>query len=388
MAQEDHYQDQMCSSSGSGSVGKGSKKKNKAPQRGLGVAQLEKIISEEQNKNKNIKNGGQPVSSSDQLAQQRDCSSELFSVHKEENTHTYNNPIWALSDLAQRPPPPPPPPPPQPPVPLPPQYQPPYYSMVNMPRSTWVAPEVNFQMDPHYTNYSSSSLHVWQEKDKVIAPSSTFVPSQLYYHIEPPSNQSYNSNYTQHVQQEKEEMISKKRQYPFAENPSVPSFNLKKPTFFTPTIGDGSSSYGNEVTFFNPEHISSHFRDEYPSSSSCPTSVPKLNIRENNTVSKEDFLALGYPTTSSASKLSLGSFYQAFPNYINPHNFGTIPIQGSVEEPIFQHGFLSGSSTEQLVPLHNLFPPPPTKENHHEVAVEKQKSTNGDDENIDLTLKL
>ncbi|XP_062094396.1 uncharacterized protein LOC133800453 [Humulus lupulus] len=381
MAQED-YQDQMCSSSGSGSGGKGPKKRNKAPQRGLGVAQLEKIISEEQHKK------GQPAS--DQLAhhnvaQQRGYS-ELFSPHKEENTHT-NNPIWPFSGLAQRTLAP------APPAPEPPQYQLPYSSTVNMPRPTWVAPEVNFQIDPHYTNYSS--LHVWQEKDKVIVPQSTWLPSELFYNLEPPSNQSYNSNYTQHVQQEKEEMVSRKRQYPFVDNPPVPSFNLKKPTFYAPTIGDGSSfSYGNEVTFINPEHGSSNFRDEYPSSS-CPTSIPKLSIRENNSASKEDFLALGRPTTtaqtSSASKLSLGSFYQPFPNYNRPHNFGTIPVQGTVEEPIFQHGLISGSSAEQLLPLHNLFPPP-AKGNNHE-AVEKEKSNgtsggDGDDENIDLTLKL
>lgn len=47
MAQEDHQTDQMCNSS---SGGKKPTKEKKAPQRGLGVAQLEKIRLEEQQK--------------------------------------------------------------------------------------------------------------------------------------------------------------------------------------------------------------------------------------------------------------------------------------------------------------------------------------------------
>lgn len=112
MAQED----QMCSSSGSGSGGKGPKKKTKAPQRGLGVAQLEKIISEEQHKK------AQPPSSSSSsshnVTQQR-AYSELLSPHKDDNSRS-NNPIWPFNPLVQRTPPPPP------------QYQLPYTSMVSI----------------------------------------------------------------------------------------------------------------------------------------------------------------------------------------------------------------------------------------------------------------
>ncbi|PON98397.1 hypothetical protein TorRG33x02_056310 [Trema orientale] len=409
MAQEYHYA-QMCGSggSGSGSGGKKPTKEKKAPQRGLGVAQLEKIRLEEQQKKassaaaatmlsstsfSNLDHSKpssltipfhsmppppnpmfrpplpahnvdvrRPMSSVHQLANMAHINDGFevprhFNVPKHWNSCEHNsilergesispmldpglalhlnlpnesnNPIWPLTGLVQRTP----------------QYQhPPPPSMVNVPTSTSLSPVLSFQ-------------------------------------IEPPSNQSYYGNYAI-LWPEEEKMVSigKKRPYPFVDNhPPGPSFNFRIPTFSVPTIGDGSASSGDGGALCQ-EYSDSKFRDECPAS--CSTSIPELNIKENNSAFNANFLTLALPTTatrtSPGSKFTLPSSCLPFHNY-DYHHFDTIPVQGTVEEPIFQHG-VSGS-TEQL-PLYDFI---------NCEAAEKEKSnctSDGTDESIDLNLKL
>ncbi|ONI12553.1 hypothetical protein PRUPE_4G171200 [Prunus persica] len=248
-----------------------------------------------------------------------------------------NNPIWPLTNVPQRTQPyhqqPPPPPP----------------SMVNVSSAT-----------------SSSSV--------------------LNFQIEPPSNQSYYSNYTP-MWPDEEKMVGMKRPYPFSlDNPPGPSINFKFPTFVAPMRADEASSCGNRYTF-NLEPSGNPIFREAPS---CSTSISESNsrnsIKENGSVNG-DFLTLAPPTTSSRTcpspKLNLPSTYLAFHNREVPE-FESFSYQGNAEDTNFQPG-PSFSHPQQA--FYSFFPP--AKAQIGRAATTINNNCNGElGESVDLNLKL
>ncbi|KAM1169076.1 hypothetical protein ACFX13_031628 [Malus domestica] len=252
-----------------------------------------------------------------------------------------NNPIWPLSNFPtrtqqfhhQQPPPPPPPPPPP--------------SMVNL------------------STANSSSV--------------------LNFQIEPPSNQSYYSNYTP-MWPDEEKMVGMKRPYPFSlENPPVPS--IKFPTFVAPPIrADEATSCGNRSAFnFNPA-IKTNFREGPSCSTSISESNSRSSIKENGSVNG-DFLTLAPPSTSwtcPSPKLNLPPSYLAFHNREIP-DFESFHYQGNnADDTIYQAG-PSVPNPQQA--FYSFFPL--AKAQNDRAATTVNNNCNGEvGESVDLNLKL
>ncbi|KAL7218331.1 hypothetical protein ACSBR2_011574 [Camellia fascicularis] len=178
MAQEEH--NHRCSNSSSGGGGNRSSKKlkqKKVPQRGLGVAQLEKIRLEEKEKKdalllsnivKTIKCSG--------LGGGLDHN--RFACRSTLNLPYESNPILPPPNIIQR--------------------------------------TLQFQLQ----NSSSSMVNV---------SSGTSLSSEIKYHqMEPPSNQSFYGNNCTPLWHEEEKMVGMKRPYPFPpDNPPGPLFPLQ-----------------------------------------------------------------------------------------------------------------------------------------------------------------
>ncbi|KAF5728271.1 hypothetical protein HS088_TW21G00416 [Tripterygium wilfordii] len=421
MAQED--QTPKCSSSnsgggggggggGSGGGGRSSKKQKqkKVPQRGLGVAQLEKIRLEEQ--------------------QKKDAASVVFTA-----------------------PPPPPPPPPQPPIPPKPSYttlvpilnyNPSNQSTTSVPYSTdllsqnsifrlpqsveipspntvplvpgfvngskaWnsrdyydLDKETSSGVDPGLAFRTTSNLPyesspIWplpstiQRAQQYLQPPSMVNSSSsvVNFQIEPPSNQIYYGKYTPvpAMWPEEEKMVGMKRPYPFSmDNPPGPhSFPHKSPAIVH-SISSKSDESSNSGTFcFEPGNQS--FREGGPPCSAAASSEPDpKKCNKGNGVFNGDFLSLAPPTTTSAcptSNFIYPSAYLASQNHELP-DFGLLPYQGNVDDPLLQPR-PGRSNQQQQQPYYSFFPPA-TAQNGQETS-----TINGDSEvggSVDLNLKL
>nr|XP_023914206.1 uncharacterized protein LOC112025754 isoform X1 [Quercus suber] len=208
--------------------------------------------------------------------------------------------------------------------------------------------------------------------------------SVINFQMEPPSNQSYYGNYTP-MWPEEEKMVGMKRPYPFSlDNPPGPSFNYKFPTPVAPIRSDESASCGNGGTF-NFDAGDTIYRE----GPSCSTSNSKLNnpkqsFKENEVV-YGDFLKLAPPTTASTCPSSkfkhpsacLASYNHKFPD------FESLPYQGSIQDPIVQAGL---SQLNQQQPFYSFFPPTKVQIDR---ATTTMNNCNGEvGESVDLNLKL
>ncbi|XP_057473616.1 uncharacterized protein LOC130762015 isoform X2 [Actinidia eriantha] len=231
-----------------------------------------------------------------------------------------------------------------------------------------------FQQQP-----SSSSM--------VNVSSGTSSSSMINYHqMEPPSNQSFYGNNNTHRWPEEEKMVGLKRPYPFSlDNPPGHSFPCKFPPTYVPVVSrsDESASCGNGGTL-SLEPINPIFR-EGPSSSTVMSELNPKKVAKQNGDLNGDFLTLGPPTSTlpqPSSKYKHPSAYPAPPSR-ELSEFESLPHQGSAEDPMILQPGPSGSTPKQ--PFYSFF-------NLEKAQIGNATSTlsgsNGGGEQLDLNLKL
>ncbi|XP_027342643.1 uncharacterized protein LOC113855272 [Abrus precatorius] len=402
MVQEDQ---RNCNGGGIGVVGRSSKKpkQKRVPQRGLGVAQLEKIRLEEQQKRDavaisastnslsptktpylplaitNFHHSNEPSSTTpsplslQQQQQQQDA--EAPSTVPLGNSGGFeagwpstsvpghgNVPKWWSSfgfdfdkgNFGV-----------DPGLPIPPSL--PFESNPNWSLPNWV------QRTPQQHQSSSSVVKV--------GTSSTTVPRFL---IEPPSNQNHSGSGVPVIPVDK--TVGTKRHYPFSlDFPPAPAVNYNF-SFFSETRKNSKTSCGNGSGFnFDASNSTSREVPFFSASKSEPNSKKRKIENENFS---GDFLTLApplSPASCSPSKLKSPSTSQALHNQEYPQ-FEFQSCQGNVEDqiptpPVYRQ------INQQNQPFYSFFLPeakeeqieqtPASIQNYHEVG-----------ESIDLNLKL
>ncbi|XP_076924158.1 uncharacterized protein LOC143586499 [Bidens hawaiensis] len=200
-------------------------KHKKVPQRGMGVAQLEKIISEEhQNQDATVSSIISPTN-----------SSNLNNIHKIPNFNA---------------------------IPAPPQMPVSKTEGGSVSKTSggvgggnWsrIWSDGEFKFDGDHSRYTASfpanlgglpyesNPPIWapspnlmmQRSQSLVNVSTNTASSVLNFQIEPPSNQSYCGNNFQPLWPEEEKMVGMKRPYPFSlENMPIPSFHCKFPSAY------------------------------------------------------------------------------------------------------------------------------------------------------------
>ncbi|XP_059661459.1 uncharacterized protein LOC132307653 [Cornus florida] len=206
-------------------------------------------------------------------------------------------------------------------------------SSMSLPCESCPPPNVTYRT-PHIQQPSFSS--------KVNVPSRTSSASVMNFHLEPPSNQSYHSNSYPTMWPEEEKKVGIKRPYSFSlENPPGPSLHGRfPPTYVAPPItrSDESASCSNGGTN-NIEPINPAFRES--PSSSASMYEPNLSIvtKENGNLSG-DFLTLALPTSTlphPSSKFKPPSAYVAT-HHRQLSELEGLPYPGSMEESVHQQG--------------------------------------------------
>ncbi|KAL7597574.1 hypothetical protein Lser_V15G25060 [Lactuca serriola] len=353
MAQDEHTSRCSNSSSGGGGGGGGGSshrsskklKHKKVPQRGMGVAQLEKIISEEQQKKDVVLTPNSIISPSNSF-------SNLATIQKVPN---FRPPPISSSSIPLPPP-------------LPPNHHPLIsktdgintISASSFSKSTnmisggsssnwcrlWSDGDYNFEgekqnqnqnhgMDhPRYTAAFPANLGglpyesnppIWPPPPNLMlqrsshfqqpcsssmvnvsaGTSSSSSSSVLNFQMEPPSNQSYNNgnnNNNYHpLWPEEDKMVGMKRPYPFSlENVPIPSFHCKFPSAFVSPISrsDESACCSNGGTItMEPAHPV--FRENPSSSGLISDTITKKFIDEHQGLTlTRDFLKLAPPQAS------------------------------------------------------------------------------------------
>ncbi|XP_020231373.1 uncharacterized protein LOC109811937 [Cajanus cajan] len=229
----------------------------------------------------------------------------------------------------------------------------------------WPLPNL-VQRTPQYQHHSSSSV--------VNASSGTSSTSMSHFTIEPPSNQ--NNNGSSVPVRPIEKMVGMKRPYPFSlDFPQAPAFNYNSTPF--PEIRTNARTLCGNGGGFNFDAGSSTSREV----SSCSTSNSELNSKkrsEENGNFNGDFLTLAPPTPTSypPSKSMLTSTYLAFHN----HNQGNVGDQIPTA-PVYR------PFNQQKQPFYGFFVPEPKEEQNGQTAARIQ---NGHEvgESVDLNLKL
>ncbi|KAI3939553.1 hypothetical protein MKX01_038508 [Papaver californicum] len=417
MAQEEEQQRCSNSNTGGGKISKKVKTK-KIPQRGLGVAQLEKIRLEEQQKKDTsvfvpslLPHNHQSSSSSvSSISFSQSCST-INNVSTKSSTSLFRSqPSISYSnfDLYIPPPPPPPPQPTSLPqtntfygYPLPEgsenggssysssamgvscefdvngrNVDPNRFTIGSHTDTTW--PSINIQQQSKYQQHQSTFTRV-----NVSFPTS--LSSGLNIQMEPPSNQSFYNNYAaSQMWPEEDKMVGMKRPWPFAiDNPLLSSFPYKLPNFGPQIYRLDESSSCVNASMFTFEPGNTTFR-EGPSNSAPPLFVERrvnsleLNPMKGNKetgVLERDFLTLGPPPTNS----SLTSFKAK-----HPLVFPVPPLQDFAEFDI--PPFQIYNEEEHHQPPYSFFPP---KGQHVSNMASKSKDQRGEvGDNLDLSLRL
>ncbi|KAK1389274.1 transcription factor SOX-4 [Heracleum sosnowskyi] len=368
MSQQEQNQKYSNSNSGgcTGAVARSSKKfkQNKVPQRGLGVAQLEKIrLEEQQKRDAGFKVANliiSPTNSSSCLASTTD--------HPSSNNVTRQPPIIPNSIGVVRPN---------------------SFSklvsnngdesgmgcqgITSVGRSSWpnlwnneynLGGKFNYKPDHQVLNASRSSVNLPCETKNPVWPLTGVMPRSQSFHeacpssmvnmsignssssvmnfqIEPPSNQSYRGNKSTPLWPDEEMMIGLKRSYPFSvDDAPVPSFDCRFPPAYISHIPttDEPASFNNDGTF--PFEQANPVVREGPSGTSRMSKYNKKIIKENGGFN-EDFLTLAPPKPKDPPSY-LGHYIPELPD------FDSLPYQGapddqahwpgqiqSVEQPFF-----------------------------------------------------
>ncbi|KAK6229347.1 hypothetical protein SCA6_018298 [Theobroma cacao] len=448
MAQED--QSQRCSnsntSSGGGfgnSVGRSSKKQKpkKVPQRGLGVAQLEKIRLEEQQKKDAAvaaAAGILPSPSSSVISQPtHHKSSSYLSLPIPSNFHPSNQSSYSSSSSS---------------IPFPADLSPPNLifrpplsvqnadvvsantvplttgsspgwhpgagvvlpgnGSVNSGHKLWSSREYSIEkecsgLDPGLAFRTNLSLPyesepIWpppslmQRAQPFQQPSSSMVnwssrtssTSVLNYQMEPPSNQSYYGNCTPLLPEE-EKMVGMKRSYPFSlDNAPGPPLHGKYPPIVHPINGHVEAASSSNGSTFNFEPGTPNFREGPSCSTSNFESKSKRSIRQNGAFDG-DFLTLAPPTTTT-SMCSSSKFKHSPPNLIYYNcelpDLESLAYQGSLEDSIIRQG---GSGLRQYRPYYSFFPPAAMVQIDRATTITMANCNGGEvGGHVDLNLKL
>ncbi|WKA12026.1 hypothetical protein VitviT2T_029465 [Vitis vinifera] len=254
-------------------------------------------------------------------------------------------------------------------------FQPPYES-----NPIWPLPTLMQRAQP-YQQPSSSMVNVSS------GTSSSPIPN---FQIEPPSNQSYYGNNYTSMWPEEEKMVGVKRPYPFSlDNPPGPSFNSKFPTFDAPIRSDESASYGNGGTFIL-DVGNAIFREGPSCSTSLSEIESKKGIRENGG-SNGDFLTLAPPSITSPHPNTRSKQPPGHPAYYNKDSseFESLPYQGNTGDPIRPHptGPLQHQQQWQQLPFYNFLQPANPQNGP---AATSSSNCNGGEVggSVDLNLKL
>ncbi|KAL3508731.1 hypothetical protein ACH5RR_028132 [Cinchona calisaya] len=192
----------------------------------------------------------------------------------------------------------------------------------------------------------------------------------LNFPMEPPSNQKFcGSNYTP-LWPDEEKMIGMKRPYPFSmETPPAPAFHFK----YHPCYDAPISRIDEPASCSNRE-----------GPSRCAMSEPthtELRIREKGSLNG-DFLKLAPPAAASPHSMSQHKHSLANSGLQCLSEFGSQPSQGSSEDTIQGQG----SSKSMRPPFFSFFPS--TKKQLTQ-AITPANNCNGEArENVDLSLKL
>ncbi|XP_071689076.1 uncharacterized protein [Rutidosis leptorrhynchoides] len=380
MAQEEHTS--RCSNSSSGGPGGGgvggsnggggssnhrSSKKlkhKKVPQRGMGVAQLEKIISEEQQK-KDVN-----VLTPNLFTTSSNSGSNMATTPKVPNFR--QQPSVSSCSIPLPPP-------------LPPNHQPLVSnksdnsgSVLKPANSTsgggnwcrlWNDSDYSFNGEKHNQNQNQnqnqnyrldhsrytgatlspnlggvpyeSSAPIWPPAPNLMlqrpqlfqqpisspmvnVSAATSSSSVANFQIEPPSNQNHSGSNFQPLWLEEEKVVGMKRPYPFSlENVPVPPFHCKFPPI---SRSDELASFSNGGTSTTIEPAYPVFRDTSSSSVVRPDTTKKSFVNENEVLTR-DFLKLAPPqalqlNSSSKETLHLSSCITEQTHYeiLPPHN--------------------------------------------------------------------
>ncbi|TKY49151.1 WAS/WASL-interacting protein family member [Spatholobus suberectus] len=227
----------------------------------------------------------------------------------------------------------------------------------------WPLPNL-MQRTPQYQHQSSSSV--------VNVSSGTSSTSMPHFSIEPPSNQSNNGSSVPVRPMEK--MVGMKRPYPFSlDFPHGPAFNYNFPTFGEIRT-NAKTSCGNGSGFnFDAGNSTSR---EVPSSSASNSEPNSKKRNEEDENFSGDFLTLAPPSRTSypPSKSKSSSTFLAFPSEGN--------VEDQIPTPPVYRLF-----NQQKQPFYGFFLPEPKEEQIGQTASRIQ---NGHEvgESVDLNLKL
>ncbi|KAH1144490.1 hypothetical protein GLYMA_12G228100v4 [Glycine max] len=230
----------------------------------------------------------------------------------------------------------------------------------------WPLPNL-VQRTPQYQHQTSSPV--------VSVPSGTLSTSMPHFTIEPPSNQ--NNNCSSVPERSMEKMIGMKRQTPYSFSPDfphAPAFNcISSP--FAEIRTNAKTLCGNGTGFkFDAGNSTSREVSSSLASYSEPNSKKR---REENENFNGDFLTLAPPSPTSypPSKSKLSSTYLAF------HNQGNVEDQIPAPPPVFR------LFNQQKQPFYGFFLPEPKEE---QIGQTTARIQNGHEvgESVDLNLKL
>ncbi|XP_011000242.1 PREDICTED: uncharacterized protein LOC105107869 [Populus euphratica] len=413
MAQEEQTKKCNTSSNGngdggirSGHISRSSRKhkQKKVPQRGLGVAQLEKIRLEEQQKNdvsvnlpspapiSQIKpsNLSMPVpnsyeSRSTSIPYLPDLSSpnsmfrpqNIELINSNSTIPPANSVGWQSAAVQGQ-------------KNMPKMWNSSYYNLekencgvdpalafrpnLNLPYESnpiWPLPSLMQRAQQHRQHSSSSSCSM------VNASSGSSSSSLQNPQMEPPSNQSYYDNYIP-VWIEEEKMVGKKRPHPFSLGyPPGSSFHCYK----CPT----NTSFGNGG-LYNFSFSSRNCRED-SSCSTCILEPTSKKIIKENGACNVDFIAPAPPPATTLTSIDFKlkpSAYLDFHNF-ESFDFDSLPYQGNVEDQILQQ---PGAIVPNQQQTYYCFLPPAIMQIGH--PTKSSNGYTGDEvgENIDLNLKL
>ncbi|XWS10956.1 hypothetical protein CRYUN_Cryun38cG0042800 [Craigia yunnanensis] len=182
--------------------------------------------------------------------------------------------------------------------------------------------------------------------------SRTSSTSVLNYQMEPPSNQSYYGNCSPLLPEE-EKMVGMKRSYPFSlDNAPGPLIHSKYPPIVHSINGQVEAASSSNGSTFNFEPDTPNFSEGPSCSTSNLESKSKKNIKQNG-VFDGDFLTLAPPTTTSMCSSS--KFKHPPSNiYCELPDLESLGYQPSFEDSIIQQGAIGSN---QYRPYYSFFPP-------------------------------
>ncbi|XP_065864517.1 uncharacterized protein [Euphorbia lathyris] len=310
------------------------KQKTKVPQRGLGVAQLEKIRLQDQQNKKDFKSPSPP--------QQQPIPFPTYHSYSSIPDISSPNSILRLQNNINS-----------------------NFNALQPPNKIWnSSSEFNLEKEncevidpglalsnpiwPLHTLMQRSHFHQSPPSMMNVSSRSSSSSSLLNLHMELPSNQ--NNSYAVSLWPEEDKMVGMKRSYPFAlENTTTttgPSYHCKLPTIIHPFgRSEETTSFAiNGATILNP-----NFR-------SCDW---KKNKKENGDFNG-DFLTLGPPPTTSLtspnSKLQTQTHHLLPFHHSETFDFSSLPYQGNIEDEIDQE--TAGTSVGNGVqPFYSFLPP-------------------------------